>query len=327
MDTIVTLEGRGQIGTGRLRAAFYSFTDAGAFYIQDTSLSGAADAANRSYLEVCSLPQDMITLQADDSGKLFKFPGSTTKVLNGQILVAITGSSGSGIQYGPVVGSDFVSQATGVLGSSVKNFKNLYLIGSPDLFDENSSQFILNVNSASFQVSNDAPIPTNANHTANVDHINALFQDSRMSHVPNFMFMPPVNKTRPGAPSGSLLGSFSNTNSPPMLTVQDIQDKVQDSINKGYAVELDFVDTSKTNNLVCQLFEMSNGEIIKLDVIDFGIYNVNGQDVTLDERLRAEVDPRVRPDATKHVFFCGKVFTDSNNVNKFVNLFTLIFQN
>jgi hypothetical protein len=98
-------------------------------------------------------------------------------------------------------------------------------------------------------------------------------------------------------------------------------------MRRGFSAEIDFVDTSKANNLVCQMFELSNGEIIKLDVIDFGLFNVSGRDVSVDERLRAEIDPRVRPDATKHVFFCGKVFTDRHNVNKFVNLFTLIFQN
>lgn len=329
LDTLVTLEGRGQISVGKLRAAFYSFTDVGSFYKQDTSISGSADAANRFYLEACSLPQDMITLQADDSGKRFKFPGSTTRVLNGQILLEVTGGEESGLtgkQFLPAMDTDFVSQASGILGSSVDNFNKLYLIASPDLFDESRSQFILNINSASFQLTSNAPIQSHEAQSANVDNINSLFQDERLSHIPNFQFLPPVNRPRPGVVTGSLLGTFINVNSQPILSYEDVQRDMQNSIDHGFSVELDFIDTSKSNNVVCQMFELSNGEIVKLDVIDFGLFNVNGQDVTIDERIRAEVDPRVRPDATKHVFFCGKVFTDSNNVNKFVNLFTIVFE-
>lgn len=330
LDTIVTLEGKGQISVGRLKAAFYSFTDVGAFYKQDTSLSGAVDAANRFYLEACSLPQDMITLQADDSGKLFKFPGSTTRVLNGQILLEVTGGEESGLtgkQFLPAMDTDFVSQATGVLGSSIDNFNKLYLVASPDLFDESKSQFILNINSASFQLTNESPIRSNAGQFANIDNINSLFQDKRLSHIPNFQFLPPVNKPRAGQVTGSVLGNFININSQPILSYNDVLHSIDLSLRRGFSAEIDFVDTSKANNLVCQMFEMSNGEIIKLDVIDFGLFNVSGRDVSVDERLRAEIDPRVRPDATKHVFFCGKVFTDRHNVNKFMNLFTLIFQN
>lgn len=330
MDTIVTLEGRSQISVGKLKAAFYSFSDAGAFYIQDTSISGARDASNRSYLEACSLPQDMITLQADDSGKLFKFPGNTTKILNGQVLIQLTGSgdaSGSfGVQYGPATGAAFTSQITGVLGSSMSNFTKLYAIGSPDLFDENRTQFTLNTNTATFQITNDAPIPTNKNHIGSLDKINALFQDKRMSHLPNFMFLPPTNMPDPGGTVGTSLGSYANTNSPPILSIDDVYADAQKSINSGYSTEIDFVDTSRTNNLVCQMFELGNGEVIKLDVIDFGLFDSTNSNITVDERIRAEIDPRVRIDATQHVFFCGKVFTDSNNVNKFVSLFTLIFK-
>lgn len=328
-DTLVTVEGRGQISVGKLKAAFYSFTDVGSFYNQDTSLSGAVDASNRVYMEACSLPQDMLTLQADDSGKLFKFPGSTTKILNGQILLEVTGGEESGLtgkQFLPAQDNDFVSQATGVLGASIESFGKLYMIASPDIFDESRSQFILNINSASYQLTDEISIALHTD-TANVDNINGLFQDKRLSHVPNFQFLPPVNKPRPGAPSGSLLGNFVNVNSEPILTYNDVQKDIAKSVGSGYSTELNFIDTSKSNNLVCQLFELNNGEVIKLDVIDFGLFNINGQDVTADERARAEVDPRVRPDATKHVFFCGKVFTDSNGVNKFVNLFTLVFQN
>src|SRR5574337_1319284 len=106
-DTLVTVEGRGQISVGKL--------------------------------------------QADDSGKLFKFPGSTTKILNGQILLEVTGGEESGLtgkQFLPAQDNDFVSQATGVLGASIESFGKLYMIASPDIFDESRSQFILNINSA-----------------------------------------------------------------------------------------------------------------------------------------------------------------------------------
>ena len=149
LDTIITLQGRSQIAAGKLKAEFYSFTDLGAFYVQDTSVSAALDGTRRLYLEAASLPQDMITFESDDAGKLVNFRASNVLVRNGQILVEVSsgldasGSNGAGKQFLPVQDNVFASMADGLLSSSMDSYSNNYIIGSPDVFDENIATFMV----------------------------------------------------------------------------------------------------------------------------------------------------------------------------------------
>jgi hypothetical protein len=138
--------------------------------------------------------------------------------------------------------------------------------------------------------------------------------------------LPPINKYRPGDTTVNLLGNFPNLNQRPQLTFADVEREVAAATAKGYVADIPFTETSKTNNIVCQMFEVGGNEIVKLDVIDFGLFNLSGDDITLSERKRQNKDPRNRPDLSKRVFFAGKVYTDSKGVHKFINLFTLVFE-
>ena len=77
MDTIITDEGRKQLGTGRFIPAFYSFSDAGAVYsISDTYVTGTVPDSSIATLvsfEAFPLPQDQVSFEADDSGGLRVF--------------------------------------------------------------------------------------------------------------------------------------------------------------------------------------------------------------------------------------------------------------
>ena len=63
-----------------------------------------------------------------------------------------------------------------------------------------------------------------------------------------------------------------------------------------------FLESSRNNNIFCQFFEAGNASINKLEIIDFGVIN------------------------NKRYFFAGKVFVDNNQISKFINLFTLVFE-
>ena len=76
LDTIVTSLGRQQIADGKLNIRYVSFTDALTFYKADL-VSGTQDATRRIYLESCNLPQDQITFEADDCGKIMPFGNAT----------------------------------------------------------------------------------------------------------------------------------------------------------------------------------------------------------------------------------------------------------
>jgi hypothetical protein len=329
-DTIITLQGRKQIASGKLKAEFYSFTDIGAFYTQDTSISGAQDGTRRLYLEASSLPQDMITFESDDAGKLVNFRASNVLVRNGQILTEVTSGvdlSGSvGRVFLPVQDNVFSSMANTLLSSSMDAYSNNYIIGSPDAFDENITSFLIGNNNINFTISDTSPIARNEYQTANIEHIDGLFVDSKLSHLPNFQYLPPINKYRLGDNTVSLLGYYPNLNQRRQLTFSDVENYVEEATRRGFSSEIVFEETSKVNNLVCQMFEVGDNEIVKLDVIDFGLFNLAGQDISLSERTRQNKDPRKAPTLSKHVFFVGKVFTDSHGVNKFVNLFTIIFE-
>jgi hypothetical protein len=56
------------------------------------------------------------------------------------------------------------------------------------------------------------------------------------------------------------------------------------------------------------MFEISNGKMVKLDVIDFGEFTTSDPDHPV-----------------KQVFFVGKVFIDSTGNGTFANQFVLIF--
>lgn len=320
------------MAAGKLKAEFYSFTDQGAFYAQDTSVSAALDGTRRVYLEANSLPQDMITFESDDAGKLVNFRNSTVLVRNGQILTQVTsgldagGSNGAGKVFLPAEDNVFASMADGLLSSSMDSYAKNYIIGSPDVFDENIANFEVGTNSAVFTITDDSPIPVSEQQVANIEHVDGLFVDSRMSHLPNFKYLPPINKYRPGDNTVSLLGNYPNLNQRPQLTFADVEAEIAEAETKGYSSEIYFEETSKINNLVCQMFEIGDNEIVKLDVIDFGLFNLAGEDISLSERKRQEKDPRRAPTLTKHVFFVGKIFTDSTGLNKFINLFTVIFE-
>ena len=326
MDTIITLQGRKQLAAGKLQAKFYSFTDFGSFYIQDTSISASLDGTKRVYLEANSLPQDMIAFESDDAGKLVRFNSSNILVRNGQLLLEVTSGLDTGKTYEPVVDNTFASMADDLLSGSLNSFTQNYIIGSPDVFNEKLDNFLLSANNMSFTISDNLPIPPQGHQTANIEHIDGVFVDSRLSHLPNFQYLPPINKFRPGDNVVNLLGNYPNLNQKPQLTFSDVERNVETAVNQGFSSNVRFEETSQTNNLVCQMFEIGGNEIVKLDVIDFGIFNLSGQDISLAERLKQQQDPRNTATLSKHVFFVGKVFTDNFGVHKFVCLFTVLFE-
>lgn len=306
-DSIITQEGRAQIAIGKLKAEYYSFSDSGAIYQLDTIISGGLDTTYRLCLESTNLPQDMITLEADDSGKLIgKFPGQANEqiiVSNGQIL-----SGANRQEQVPVSGSQFNSFAGILLDSSIDNFKKLQILSSPDPIDEKYNEFIVNPKKIEFKITNtNLPIEDHGIESISINEVESLFQDKRLSHLPNFQFLPPVNRAKIGATEKNSLGDYVNVNQTPILSYEDLDLEIKNSRTKGYSQNIFFTETSRGNNLLCQFFEISNGQMIKLDVIDFGLF------------------PGENEQTTRHVFFVGKIFIDNNGSSTFVNIFTLIF--
>ena len=302
LDTVLTQEGKRQLASGEFKPTFYSFSDAGMFYKRDTIVSGGFDETYRLMFEAMSSPHDGVTLEADDSGYVNAFPisGSSQFVIRqGQIL--------SGTNRTPVSGSQFASLADTLLSSSINNFQNLYILTSPDPLDLIEKQFLIGPTETTFNITDNKPIEKeNELQTANVDLIESFFYDKRLSHVPNFNFLPPINKKQNENDAIKPLGSYVSLKQDPIESFDQLQKELDKVEQNGFAETVRFFESSRENNLFGQFFELSNEKLTKLDIIDFGEFVVGEQ--------------------TRHVFFAGKVFMDSTNNPTFVCLFTLVFQ-
>lgn len=299
IDTILTLEGRRQLAQGGLDVRFVSFTDAESFYEVDVA-SGSTDAGDRLSLEACSLPQDQVTFRSSIDGKLSSYPGSALGVLDGKVL------TGSGLSIGIVTGSAFMQSAGSLLASSIDNFSNLYVIRTRDAIFDDDTEFSISSDAVSFSVTPLRPFGKGEVTQASVDRVESVFQDKRFSRSPNFMYLPPINRAIPGSNVSSSLGQY------PVLgqrtTPLTYDALLQDMAGKEQAV-VQFSQTTLRSNIICQMFELRQDLMRKLDVVDFG------EVLTGDTQF-----------PSKHVFFVGRLFIDGNGSETFVSIFTLMFE-
>lgn len=312
LDTILTQEGKKQIAGSSLKATYYSFTDMGALYLMDTVVSGGAQTPSglefnetyRNCFEASNLPQDTIVYETDDSGKLKTAIVPTlsgASVLAGNIFVISSSISTEVTDF-----TTFASLANGVVSASIDSFKNQMLLSSPDPLDERERLFVLGPTETTMVITDDRPISNKNFQEGDIDHIESFFFDKRLSHIPNFQFLPPINHKKFTNDETVQIGNYANIKQEPILNFNDIKSELSKLDSMGFKQTVNFVETSNENNLVCQFFEFDNTTLGKLDVIDFGSFEV--EDGT-----------------TKHVFFCGKVFIDNNGLNTYVNMFTLVF--
>jgi len=294
LDSIVTLEGRRQIIGGKLKIEFASFSDRFTFYEADVA-SGSSDASERIFFESVSLPQDQITFEADDSGRLLAFEGRNfTKIVQGKPVV-----SGSFLTDK----SQFASTAEGLLKDSFNNFTNLRSIGSNEFFRDDKN-FVISPLSCEFTITDQKPIKPSEIQSISVSKAESFFQDRRLSHIKNFKFLPPKNKPTITDPQGSLIGEFRPLSQPEILSIKELKESLS---NKDFET-IYFSETSRINNIFCQFFEITGYNIKKLDVIDFGSF------------------PSEERDEDFHVFFVGKIYVDKFGRSTYINIFTLIFE-
>lgn len=306
LDTHITTTGKAQIASGKLKAEFYSFSDSGVVYSKaDSYLSGnflEEDVSTKFILESSDTPHDQLTFEIDDSGKLSvkelrSLSSASVKIVAGKVYEANSSSF--------ITSSiDSINLTNELLSSSIDNFKNLYILKSPSVFDSNRKEFELNTLSCSFTITDNLPIKNErdgGNRKISINNLESLFFDKRLSHIPNFKFLPPVNKN-----STTTIGNFVNAGNQPILTQDELDAELRNSRATGFSKIINFKKTSKNNRVFGQFFESTANGTEKLDVIDFGLFQTNLGN-------------------TKHVFFVGKVLLDDNDSHTFVNLFTIVF--
>ena len=264
-------------------------------------MSGGLSETHRFILEASNSPYDQITFEASDAGLLTGFPLSGSErysFINGRIF---SGSISNASE--PVTGPQFASVAANLLlSSSIDAFKNQMILKSPEIIDDKPVEFILGNGSVSFDITNEKPFAKQEASTMKVEHVDSFFQDKRLSHIPNFQFLPPINKPELGEQIGEPLGNYVNIQQQKITTINDLKEEFK-YYEKNYSKIVKILETSTHNNMIGQFFEISNGEARKLDIIDFGNFE----------------------ETAEHVFFAGKVFIDDNDTKTFVHMFTLIF--
>lgn len=317
MDTILTLEGRRQVANGDLKAKYFSFTDGNVFYGADVA-SGSADVTSRVYLEQSHLPQDQITFEADDSGRIKPFKNkSGILALNGKILaktvVQETVGGPANEQIEILAGDVFASTANSLLASSIENFKNLYTIGTNDPLFLEDELFQVHPQSHQFTINTNLPLAF-SNYTKVLGSMPSLISDEKLNNVINFQYLPPINKIQDSSidkkdetkTAPFVIGDYARLNPFDDYSQEDLENDLAEAESEGLKKTFKFGPTSLKNMMVTQFFELSKEELKKLDVIEYGTYKHGG--------------------AVRQVFFVGKIFVDEYESNTFVRLFTLVFE-
>jgi len=334
LDSIITLEGRKQLSQGGIYIRYVSFTDAATYYAADV-VSGSADATLRLYLESCHLPQDQVTFQADDLGKLLPFDATGDKLVRGGQVIDYSFRpvtqllfTGSQLQ-GTTLRGDMLSQVgTGILTGSIDNFVKQMAIGSRDpIFDD--EDFALSHNEIEFTIHEDRPLPAAASHLGNINHLEDIFSDPRFSHLPNFKFLPPINRTNHSGlnktdhrnVSNRATGHYVPWGRSHVFAVnqEHVLREHTHFAKMGYMKEVNFEPTSRANNLFIQAFEITHDTMFKLDVIDFGTWH---SPPVRNEALATPDDAG----PVCQIFFIGKLVTKpGTHTHAFVHLFTMFF--
>lgn len=298
MDTIITVEGRRQVAEGDLRIKYATFTDRHTFYQSSGSDGVAEDASDRLYFEATNLLQDQIVIETDDNARMLAYRGGKVEARGNRVL-----RSNSGKYMEPVTGSAVVGAVDEILQDSSDSFANQYIISTKEPFSDTQG-FEFRPDNKTFRITDTHPFGPREVKEASVDSIESLFQDARLSHLPNFRYLPPVNKSGIGRDKGSQLGYYSRLNQNENITFQDLNRWLR----KKERVVVKFNETSRDNNIIGQILEASPDGMNKLSIIDFGEF------------------PDEEPlSPGKRVYFVGKIFIDSNGSHTFVNMFTIVF--
>jgi hypothetical protein len=352
IDLVITQEGKRQIASGELKAEFASFTDMHAFYKKKQSIK---DVTDRIYFEVAERPENSITLEKNDKGRVIQQDAVEGVTIVGENLFEEyekdTDLETQRRSFTLATGSQFTSLSDRLTKLSINHLNKNYLLGTKK-FQNDEGEFTLGQESISFSISNSIPFTLGPEREIlNVDDLDSLIEDRKLANMPNFSFLPPVNE------DGSNYGTYTDVRNTSEINFSQIIERLglnayseiekeeHESVNvkkntagdyKVYNREdasnfenfikkeyetIKFLETSPENNIMIQAYEVNKSaesggftentnKIIKLDIID------GGEHIITDDINNRNL---------KRVFYVGKIFFDSLDIPKFVNIFTIIF--
>ena len=290
MDVIITNNGRRQIVDGTFSIKYASFSDHGMFY-RDNGNGVADDAAARIMFEPFTANTDIIIPEINDTNSISMDTSSGKKIVNGQVYTS--GSLATGTSNFISGAADVYSSSMDIIQTAVKHFDYLQIIGT-DPGSEQQKYYTINPQSLSFEK------PTE--YTRTLDNLPPLYVDSKMASQPNFQYMAPCYT--------------SNSDLIPMASYPQLQENSHSTIDTlteylyetGDHSSFSIESSDEIVNLLAQAFELDDGVVKKLTIVDYGAY--------YDET----------GGFLGQVYYLGKLYRDSNNIPKFVRILTLLFE-
>ena len=285
LDTILTPVGRSQIATGELKIEFASFTDRQAHY--ETTAGVVDDPGSKIYFEAYSTAADQIIQELDADANLTPFKTDTFTLYGGNVISGSENTQQANVRI----------YADALTEDSINSFTRQMIIGTRNVLkNELTEGFFITPTTGTFYVDAIDTTSSTTIATASLNDVESLWQDYRVTNVPNFQFLPPVVGTAP-------LGNYTKINQDPPATIQEVKDKLYNQQVQKFT----FSKTRSVNDIIAQIFEVSEKKLSKLAVIDGGSY---------------QVDDAPNP----HVFYAGKLYRDTTGALTFVNIFTLVFE-
>ena len=245
-------------------------------------------------------PQDQVIPEFDDDGYI-SFPAGDFDIRGGGLLI-VSGSTGKSLS-----GDSLVKSASMAISDCATSFSDLDPLRSEEVLSKTTG-FEMSVDAHTFTCTANHPISRYQTKTKQLSNAESLWQDKKLTHVPNYQYLAPIQYG-----TGRVLRKYPKLQQPAPLSYEQLQRDLRavrsmTNTSAGAPLVATFKATSKENNLVCQIFEVTSGSMNKLRMIDFGEFE--------------DSDPR---SPGKHVFFAGKLFQDDLGQDTFINLFTVVF--
>jgi len=286
LDTIITPAGRAQIASGELKIEYASFTDRQMYYT--TASNGELDDPGaRIYFEAYSTDADLIVPELDADANISPIQTDDFTLFGGNVA---SGSS-SAIQGNVRLYADSLP------ADAINSLNRQMILGTRNLLkNERSSNFSITPSTATFYKRKIDTKTSTTIRKASLDDIESLWQDYRVTKSPNYQFLPPVVDGLP-------MGDYTKINQDPPETFDDIMENVSECQSQTFA----FSNTRTSNDILGQIFEISEKKLAKLVIIDGGTFDVESE-------------------ANPHVFYAGKLYRDTRGALTFINIFTLVFE-
>ena len=288
-DTIITPAGRAQIAAGELKIEYASFTDRQMYYATGSD-NVLDDPGAKIYFEAYSTDADIIIQELDDNANLAPLQTDTFTLYGGNVL----SGSGDAQQANVRLFADALPL------DSIHSLNRQMILGTRNVMKNAITEnFEITPKSATFYVDAIDTTSSTTMVTASLDDIESLWQDYRVTGVKNYQFLPPTTSPNSSTP----LGSYTKINVDPPKTFDTVLENLRDTQVQKFT----FSNTRTTNDILGQIFEVSEQKLSKLVLIDGGRYEVSSG-----------------PDA--HVFYAGKLYRDTQGALTFINIFTLVFE-